>query len=98
MRDRTDRERRRQGWRELRGEKNLARLLLVCFGVWLHAADGLLVATMMPRIVADIGGARFVSWTILLYEIGSIVAGASGAFLCLRYGLRAAMKIGRAHV
>src|SRR5262245_26893642 len=91
MRDRTDRDRRRQGWRELRSEKNLARLILVCFGVWLHAADGLLVATMMPRIVADIGGARFVSWTILLYEIGSIVAGASAAFLCLRYGLRAAM-------
>lgn len=79
------------GWRELRGAGTLACLVLVCFGVWLHAADGLLVATMMPRIIGDIGGARLVSWTISLYEIGSIVAGASGAYLCMRYGLRAAM-------
>lgn len=84
-------EQRAGGWRELRSEGTLGCLLLVCFGVWLHAADGLLVATMMPRIIGDIGGARLVSWTISLYEIGSIVAGASGAFLCMRYGLRAAM-------
>src|SRR5262245_60524894 len=79
------------GWKELRDRKNLARLLFVCLGVWLHAADGLLVTTMMPRIVAALGGERLVSWTISLYEIGSIVAGASGAFVCMRYGLRAAM-------
>jgi MFS family permease len=79
------------GWRELRDRKSLARLLFVCLGVWLHAADALLVTTMMPRIVADIGGARLVSWTISLYEIGSIVAGAAGAFVCMRYGLRTAM-------
>lgn len=79
------------GWRDLSRDGNLARLVLVCFGVWLHAADGLMVVTMMPRIVADIGGARLISWTIMLYEIGSIVAGASAAFLCMRHGLRAAM-------
>ena len=78
-------------WQELLGGDNLARLILVCFGVWLHAADGLMVTTMMPSIIRDIGGARFVSWTISLYEIGSIVAGASGAFLCMRYSLRVAM-------
>jgi MFS family permease len=80
-----------RGWQDLRGEGTLARLVLVCFGVWLHAADGLLVATMMPRIVGDIGGARLVSWTISLYEIGSIVAGAAGAFVSMRFGLRLAM-------
>jgi MFS family permease len=86
-----DIDQRPRGWQDLRGRRNLARLVLVCLGVWLHAADGLMVATMMPRIIGDIGGARLVSWTISLYEIGSIVAGASGAFLCMRYGLRAAM-------
>ncbi|MEX0955008.1 MAG: MFS transporter [Rhizobiaceae bacterium] len=80
------------GWRELIEGGNLTRLVLVSFGVWLHAADGLMVVTMMPAIIGDIGGARFISWTISLYEIGSIVAGASGAFLCVRYGLRAAMS------
>ena len=42
---------------------------------------------MMPDIVADIGGARFVAWTVALYEIGSIAAGASAAVLAMRYGL-----------
>ena len=79
------------GWGELRGVGNLVRLTIVCLGVWLHAADGLLVATMLPDIVADIGGVPFVSWTFALYEVGSVAAGASGAILAMRYGLRRAM-------
>lgn len=80
-----------RGWRGLVGVVGLAPLAIICFGVWLHAADNLLIATMMPKIVADIGGARLVSWTIALYEIGSIVAGAAGAYLSLRFGLRPPM-------
>ena len=64
-------------WRSCFSGGNLARLFIVCFGVWLHAADSLFVATMMPDIVADIGGARLVAWTVALYEVGSIAAGAS---------------------
>ncbi|MEZ5911647.1 MAG: hypothetical protein R3D84_04965 [Paracoccaceae bacterium] len=42
-------------WRALFGRDHLGALLMVCLGVWLHAADSLVVATMMPAIVADIG-------------------------------------------
>jgi MFS family permease len=80
-------------WRALAEGGALPRLLLICFGVWLHASDGLIVATMMPGIVADIGGARLISWTIALYELGSIVAGASSAWLAVRFGLRRAMAV-----
>tara|TARA_R110002049_G_scaffold137350_2_gene297336 strand:- start:17286 stop:18719 length:1434 start_codon:yes stop_codon:yes gene_type:complete len=68
-------------------------LALVCLGVWLHAADSLIVATMLPAILADIGGEAFVSWTVSIYEIGSIVAGAASALLSMRYGLRAPMTL-----
>lgn len=78
-------------WREFLGAGHTAPLLLVCLGVWLHAADSLVVATMLPAIVADIGGAAYVSWTVSIYEIGSIVAGAASALLTLRYGLRLPM-------
>jgi MFS family permease len=61
--------------------------------VWLHAADSLIVATMMPSIVAEIGGTAFVGWTVSLYEVGSIVAGAASAVLTMRHGLRAPMAI-----
>jgi cold shock protein len=41
-------------WREFLGDASVASLSLVCMAVWLHAADSLVVATMLPRIVADI--------------------------------------------
>ncbi len=78
-------------WREFLGAGYGAPLVLVCLGVWLHAADSLVVATMLPAIVADIGGEAYVSWTVSIYEIGSIVAGAASALLTLRYGLRGPM-------
>jgi MFS family permease len=80
-------------WGEFLRQTQTGALALVCLAVWLHAADSLIVATMLPSIVADIGGARLVSWTVSIYEIGSIVAGAATALLTLRYGLRGPMGI-----
>lgn len=59
----------------------------------LHAADGLLVATMMPAMVAEIGGHELVAWTVALYEVGSIVAGATSGLLAVRHGVRLPMGI-----
>ena len=73
-------------WRELWDSGQLGRFVLLCLGVWLHAADSLVTATAVPAIVADIGGVPFVAWTISLYQIGAIVAGAATALLCGRHG------------
>jgi predicted MFS family arabinose efflux permease len=78
-------------WREFFGNVDRAQLALVCLAVWLHAADSLVVATMLPAMVAEIGGQAFVGWTFALYEIGSIVAGAASALLVMRRGLRLPM-------
>lgn len=86
MSDQTDTEIVR--WREIFAPAYASALVLVCVGVWLHAADGLLVSTMMPAIVADIGGTSLIHWTIALYEIGSIIAGAASGLLSLRYNLK----------
>lgn len=79
-------------WREFLGSPYAASLALVSLAVWLHAADSLIVATMLPAIVAEIGGAALVGWSVSLYEIGSIVAGAASALLTLRFGLRGPMS------
>ena len=79
------------GWRQLLTGDNATKIAVVSLGVWLHAADGLLVATMIPAIVADIGGAQLIGWTFALYEIGSIAAGASAAHLLRHVGLRQVM-------
>ena len=78
-------------WREFLGSAYTPALALVCLSVWLHAADSLIVATMLPSIVAEIGGAGLVGWSVSLYEIASVVAGAASALLTMRYGLRMPM-------
>lgn len=78
-------------WREVVNRRYGAPLLLVSLGVWLHAADSLIVATMMPQIVSEIGGEAYVAWSVALYELGSIVAGASGALMVMRRGVRVPM-------
>ncbi|PCH82641.1 MAG: MFS transporter [Hyphomicrobiales bacterium] len=78
-------------WSDLLTRQHLPKLSIICFGVWLHAADGLMVSTIMPEMIADLGGAQWVAWTVALYQIGSIVAGAASALLGMRFGLRDAM-------
>lgn len=81
------------GWSEILNRTYASRLLLVCLGVWLHAADSLIVATMLPSIVSEIGGRALVAWTSALYEIGSIIAGATSGLIALKSGVRRPMAI-----
>ncbi|HBR59748.1 MAG TPA: MFS transporter, partial [Deltaproteobacteria bacterium] len=71
-------------WSALTKEGHLSRLLLLCFGVWLYAADSTLVATVMPVAVEDIGGIPFLSWTYTLYQLGSVVTGAIAGLMVIR--------------
>lgn len=84
------------GWRGLANRRYAPALALVSLGVWLHAADSLLVATMLPAMVAEIGGQALVAWTVALYEVGSIVAGAASGLLAIRHGMRWPMGIAAA--
>lgn len=83
-------------WREFLGGAHAPALALVSLAVWLHAADSLIVATMLPAIVAEIGGAALVGWSVSLYEIGSILAGAASALLTMRHGLKRPMGLAAA--
>lgn len=80
-------------WREFLTGGHTASLFLVSLAVMLHAADSLIVATMLPSIVADINGASLVGLSVSLYEMGSIVAGAASAILTMRIGLRHPMAL-----
>jgi MFS family permease len=74
-------------WREVIADGHLLRVAVLCCGVWLHAADAMLVATVMPAAIEEIGGLPYVNWTITLYELGSITAGAMTGFIVLRLGV-----------
>jgi MFS family permease len=84
----------RSAWRELGDSGRLPQFILLCLGVWLHAADTLVTATIMPSVVEDIGGVAYVNWTISLYQIGSILAGAATGVLSRRLGLRRMLIVG----
>ena len=56
-------------WREFLTSSYVPALVLVCLAVWLHAADSLIVATMLPSVVEEVGGAALVGWAVALYEI-----------------------------
>ncbi len=80
-------------WREIAATGQLAGFSLLCLGVWLHAADSLLVATVMPAAVAEIGGILFVNWALALYTMGSILASALTGSVTARIGLRSSLAL-----
>lgn len=78
------------GWLDLiRGGRAPVTIALT-LGIWLHAADSLLVVTTLPSAVAEIGGDAWVSWAYTLYMLASILVGASTGLLALTLGLRTA--------
>jgi len=68
------------------GEGRWAVLLLISAGIWLHAADITVVATIMPDAVAELGGAAWIAWAWVLELVGAILAAAGGGLLAARYG------------
>ena len=57
-------------------------------GIALHATDTFVVSTVMPTVVADIGGAAFYAWVVMLYMTASILGAASGGPVKLMFGAR----------
>ncbi|MAI11357.1 MAG: hypothetical protein CBD27_03895, partial [Rhodospirillaceae bacterium TMED167] len=64
-------------WRRVFTGKLALYTIVLNLAVGLFALDTLVVTTVMPSVVGDIGGAEYYSWTIMLYMVGSIVGAAS---------------------
>jgi MFS family permease len=73
---------------DLRSSGLFTRFVLIGIGVWLHAADSLVTATIAPALVEDLGGIAYINWTISLYQVGAIIAGAAAAVMCSRWGIK----------
>jgi MFS family permease len=78
----------RPNWRQLARSGVLLRFSFLGLGIWLHAADELVMSTLITDIVSDIGGIELLGWTLALYELGSILAGAGMGLQVARSGLR----------
>ena len=81
------------GWRDLISAGNAARFLVITGGVALHAVSIYVVATIMPTVVADLGGMNFFAWTTTLYVAGSLTGAAAVPLVLGRTSPRAAYRL-----
>lgn len=80
-------------WRDLWASGDLGRFCFISLGIVLHASNETMIATIMPSMVADISGVELVGWSLSIYEIGSIVAGAAAGRLLSYMALRTNMVL-----
>ena len=55
--------------------------ILLNVGIGVHAIDIFVITTVMPAVIAEIGGVEFYTWTTMLYMVGTIVGAASGRYV-----------------
>jgi len=82
-----------EGWGSMLRGENLARCLVVGGGMILHAINTFIVVTIMPTVVADIGGMRFFAWSTTLYVVASLLGGAACARLLYRAGPQGTYRV-----
>ena len=75
-------------WRALWARGDLARFCFVSLGILLHATNETMVATIMPAMVGDLSGVELVGWSLAVYELGAIVAGAAAGRMLSYVALR----------
>jgi len=78
-------------WRAILTGPKAGLFMVLCFGVWLHAADSTVIATLLPGVVRDVGGEALISWNFVLYRLASITAACCAAIVTRIVGLRRTM-------
>jgi MFS family permease len=75
-------------WKDLLTRENIVRSIVLCGGVGLHATNLLIVSTILPAAVDDIGGMAYFAWSTTVYVVASIVGSASVPNFIVRAGIR----------
>ena len=78
----------RQGWRSLFRPEWIPILAILLGGVLLQSMNVLLLTTVLPSIVGELGGVAMLSWPTTAYLACSIVAGSCAGVLATEFGSR----------
>ncbi|WP_378946100.1 MFS transporter [Mesorhizobium sp. ANAO-SY3R2] len=81
------------GWRDLFRGANLIRSLALSGGVALHAVNLYVSTTILPSVVADIGGMNYYAWNTTIFVLASILGAAVSARLLSEAGARAGYTV-----
>lgn len=82
------------GWGALLQPQGLPALAVLLGGVLLHSMNVLLLATVLPTIVGELGGAALMSWPTTAFLASSIVAATCTGLLTASIGARASFCTG----
>lgn len=75
-------------WSELLWGRNGLRSLALAGGVALHAVNMYVVTTILPSVVADIGGLEYYAWNLTLFVAASILGSALSPRVIDSWGVR----------
>jgi MFS family permease len=84
------------GWGALLSGSNAIRSLALAGGVALHAINVYIATTILPSVVADIGGLDYYAWNTTLFVAASILGSALSAKLLRGLGPRGAYVVAAA--
>src|SRR5215813_5695004 len=62
------------GWRTLLAPRLVLTLGVLLGGVLLHSMNVLITATLLPSVVAELGGVNLISWPTTAFVASSIIA------------------------
>src|ERR1700731_3428223 len=82
------------GWVDLLKPEWVPPLSVLLGGVLLHSMNVLIVATVLPSIVAEVGGATMMSWPTTAFLASSILAATCTGLLTVVIGARNAFCAG----
>ena len=80
-------------WFAMVAENRLSRFTMIMLGVWLCAADAMVVVTIMPSVSEELAGHAWLSWSVSAFMFGGILACSSSGRLAEIIGLRRASII-----
>jgi MFS family permease len=80
-------------WLSLFVGRNGALSFVLAGGIAVHAVSVFVVATILPGVVADIGGLAYYAWTSMLFIIGSISGSVAVSSVLPRHGSRVSYRI-----
>src|SRR5215472_13962936 len=82
------------GWRALLAARLALTLGVLLGGVMLHSMNVLITATLLPSVVAELGGVNLMSWPTTAFVASSIIAASGGSLVSGRFGNRWAFSGG----
>ena len=82
------------GWAALLMPEWLPLLAVLLGGVLLHSMNVLMLATVLPSIVEEVGGTAMMSWPTTAFLASSIVAATCTGHLTSQFGARTAFAAG----